>query len=92
MALQKSKQTPQGISIDYHKISKIFIDRDKDACTIHMEVFIDKVSRDAGNNPFLLESYTIPFSSVSNAKGDLLLSQVYTELKNLDAFSDAIDV
>lgn len=92
MALKKSIETAEGISIEYHKIKTIFIDKDRDLCRVHMEIFTNQDARLSDKRPAEYASYDLSFSAVLINENTTLLSQIYSELKNLDFFKDALDV
>lgn len=92
MALQQSYTSPQfgfTASEAYKHITRVDISK-AGACTCQLDTFYDAAARWAEKQP--LNSVSFSFNTTDMTLTGNLMADVYTYLKTLPEFTDAIDV
>lgn len=89
MALQKTKTYDNGFTSEYHKISSISIDFKRNIILAEVLSYKDKATRDADKSEVDRFGYRFKFPE---NKTEIDRETVYTLLKTLPQFENAVDV
>lgn len=95
MALLKEKLFPNGIKAKYWKVSVVEIDFINKVARVHLHLYLDKESKEAGNDPYMtpffnFEGEQFRFSAAELDNKNPI--KIAYELLKESEFSDAEDV
>lgn len=95
MGLRKEKEFPNGVRCSYWKIATIEISLVNNSARVHLHLYMDKASRDAGREPYATPFYDFYGDSFCFTASDMdvknPLKIAYDLLKESE-FSDAEDL
>jgi len=89
MALQKTKTYDNGFTSEYHKISNISVDFRGNTFYVELLSYKDQATRDANKSEVDRFGYRFKFPE---NKTEIDRETVYTLLKTLPQFENAVDV
>lgn len=95
MALEKTKELPEGYSANYWRISEFHSNQDSDNVSVTVKLYKDKVCREGGapniGNPEAV-SFTLNLSDVLKILYPKLKESILVEGQETNFFVDAKDV
>lgn len=94
MAFELNKDLPSGVSGNYWRISSALVacNTDNPVCDVYMELFLTRQARIDGKAALLVESDSIPLTSIDMSFSFDFRACLYNSLKSFPKWSGAIDV
>jgi hypothetical protein len=93
MALKKQIEVRgSGVNAEYLRVEDIQLVSSSNELRISVGLYINKAARDSGKNPIDILNISINGAKEMTLVGNNLIEMTYNKIKELESFSDAVDV
>lgn len=94
MAFELNRDLPSGVSGNYWRISSALVacNTDNPVCDVYMELFLTRQARIDGKAALLVESDSIPLTSIDMSFSFDFRACLYNTLKSFPKWSSAVDI
>lgn len=93
MALKKITALPNGFDAEYIRIMRYVDHREEHVCEVQLGIYKDQDARQAGKVPAAFpDSISLNADNYPGTSAGMALADIYTKLKTLQAFADAVNV